>query len=348
MLIPSFQYIAILVLSFSLVGVLTPLMRNIAIKNSIYDLPNTPHKSHLVPTPYLGGVAIMIGVVITLLSAVLFLEDPAENLELLLSVLIPALILGSLGLWDDLKGLPAYSRLFVQSAVGIAISVILISTGTLGNATGIDILDVLLTVVWIVGICNSINFFDNMDGGAAGAAAFSSAGIGFLAIYLGQNLLAGLALVITGATFGFLIWNKSPAKIYMGDAGALFLGVLIATSAIRLDPIEQNQVISLSIPFFLLAVPILDTSTVVISRLRNRLSIFQGGQDHLSHRLVNLGLTRKSAVFILWLLCVVFVSIAILVEILPITLKIIFLILGAIIWIILLFWFLSISTTKKI
>ena len=348
MLISNYQYLAVFILSFFLVGALTPAMRKVAIKNNIFDLPNTSHKSHALPTPYLGGIAIMLGVVLVSLLAALSSTDVLGNLNLLISVLIPALLLGLIGLWDDLKSLPAYPRLFAQSAVGVCISIILITTGTVGNPTGSIVLDVILTVIWIVGICNSINFFDNMDGGAAGAVAFSSLGIAFLAWNLEQSLLAGLALVTAGATFGFLIWNKSPAKIYMGDAGALFLGVLLATLAIRLDPITQSRAISLSIPILLLALPILDTTTVIISRLRNGVSIFQGGQDHLSHRLVNKGLTRKSAVIVLWLLCVLFVVIANLVSMLPFTFEVIFLLLGAIIWFALLLWFLKIPVVKKI
>lgn len=348
MLILNFQYLTVFILSFILVGALTPIMRKVAIKNNIFDLPNTSHKSHVLPTPYLGGVAIMLGVVLVSLLAVLLSTNILGNLNLLLSVLVPALLLGLIGLWDDLKSLPAYPRLFAQSAVGVGVSIILITTGTVGNPTGSIVLDVLLTVIWIVGICNSINFFDNMDGGAAGAVAFSSLGIAFLAWNLEQSLIAGLALVTAGATFGFLIWNKSPAKIYMGDAGALFLGVLLATLAIRLDPSTQSRAISLSIPLLLLALPILDTTTVVISRFRSGISILQGGQDHLSHRLVNIGLTRKSAVIVLWLLCVLFVVIANLVSVLPFTLEVIFLLLGAIIWFALLLWFLKIPAVKKI
>jgi UDP-GlcNAc:undecaprenyl-phosphate GlcNAc-1-phosphate transferase len=348
MLISNYQYLTVFTLSFILVGALTPIMLKVAIKNNIFDLPNTSHKSHALPTPYLGGIAIMLGVVLVSLLAVLFSTNVLGNLKLLLSVLIPALLLGLIGLWDDLKSLPAYPRLFAQSAVGVGISIILITTGTLGNPTGSIVLDVLLTVIWIVGICNSVNFFDNMDGGAAGAVAFSSLGLAFLAWNLEQSLLAGLSLVTAGATFGFLIWNKSPAKIYMGDAGALFLGVLLATLAIRLDPITQSRAISLSIPLLLLALPILDTTTVVISRLRNGVSIFQGGQDHLSHRLVNIGLTRKFAVIVLWLLCILFVVIANLVSMLASTFEVIFLLLGSFIWFALLLWFLKIPVVKKI
>jgi UDP-GlcNAc:undecaprenyl-phosphate GlcNAc-1-phosphate transferase len=348
MFISNYQYLTIFTLSLILVGVLTPIMRKVAIRYNIFDLPNTSHKSHTLPTPYLGGIAIILGVVLISLLAVLFSTDVLGNLNLLLTVIIPALLLGLIGLWDDLKSLSAYARLFAQSAVGMCVSIILITTGTVGNPTGSIVLDILLTVIWIVGICNSINFFDNMDGGAAGTVAFASLGLAFLAWNLGQSLLVGLALVTAGSTFGFLIWNKSPAKIYMGDAGTLFLGVLLATLAIRLDPITQSRVISLSIPFLLLALPILDTTTVVITRLRNGISIFQGGQDHLSHRLVEVGLTRKSAVIVLWLLCIFFVAIANLVSISPFTFELIFLLLGALIWFSLLLWFLKIPVGKKI
>ena len=312
MLISNYQYLTIFILSLILVGVLTPVMRKVAIKNNIFDLPDSIHKSHTLPTPYLGGIAIMLGVVLVSLLAVSFSTDVLGNLNLLLSVIIPALLLGLIGLWDDLKSLPAYPRLLAQSAVGMCVSIILITTGTLGNPTGSLALDVLLTIIWIVGICNSINFFDNMDGGAAGTVAFASLGLAFLAWNLGQSLLVGLALVTAGSTFGFLIWNKSPAKIYMGDAGALFLGVLLATLAIRLDPITQSRVISLSIPLLLLALPILDTTTVVISRLRNGVSIFQGGQDHLSHRLIRSGLTRKTSAIVLWSLSGLFAGVSVL------------------------------------
>ena len=115
-----------------------------------------------------------------------------------------------------------------------------------------------------------------------------------------QYLIAALSTVTAGATLGFLVWNKSPAKIYMGDAGALFLGVLIATLTIRLHPNSDTQLGSYLTPVFLLAVPILDTTIAVFSRLRRGLSPFQGGQDHLSHRLIRAGLSRKQSALMLW------------------------------------------------
>jgi UDP-GlcNAc:undecaprenyl-phosphate GlcNAc-1-phosphate transferase len=135
-----------------------------------------------------------------------------------------------------------------------------------------------------------------------------------LALNGDQYLIAALSIVTAGATLGFLVWNKSPAKIYMGDAGALFLGVLLATLTVRFEPTSRTQIGSYLTPFFLLAIPILDTSVAVFSRLRRLASPFQGGQDHLSHRLIRFGLSRKQSAFVLWALCGLFASIAILLS----------------------------------
>jgi UDP-GlcNAc:undecaprenyl-phosphate GlcNAc-1-phosphate transferase len=138
--------------------------------------------------------------------------------------------------------------------------------------------------------------------------------LAYLALTGNQYLIAALAIVTTGATLGFLVWNKSPAKIYMGDAGALFLGVLLATLTIRLDPSSKTQMGSYLTPVFLLAVPILDTTIAVFSRVRRHISPFQGGQDHLSHRLIRAGLSRKQAALFLWLLSAVYGVIAIFIS----------------------------------
>ena len=158
----------------------------------------------------------------------------------------------------------------------------------------------------MVGICNSINFFDNLDGGAAGTVAVSSLALFVLGFTGQQYLIAALSAVTAGATIGFLLWNKSPARIYMGDAGALFLGVLIATLTIRLRPDAETKWTSFATPVLLLAVPILDTCVAVLSRLRRHVSPFQGGHDHLSHRLIRAGVSRRTAAISLWALSGVF------------------------------------------
>jgi len=294
------EYFLLFVMAYLLVGALTPLMRRIAIATDVIDRPNSSHKSHKKPVPYLGGVAIIIGVITVSYATSLVSNFTTNTFWLATSVLGPALLLGLIGLWDDLKNLQPLPRFIAQSIAGVFTAGILIFTDNVGNPTGSAIFDSIVTVIWVVGICNSINFFDNLDGGAAGTVAISSITLAFLALNGDQYLIAALSTVTAGATLGFLVWNKSPAKIYMGDAGALFLGVLIATLTIRLHPNSDTQLGSYLTPVFLLAVPILDTTIAVLSRLRRGLSPFQGGQDHLSHRLIRAGLSRKQSAMMLW------------------------------------------------
>jgi UDP-GlcNAc:undecaprenyl-phosphate/decaprenyl-phosphate GlcNAc-1-phosphate transferase len=308
------EYFLLFALTYLLVGGLTPIMRRIAIATDVVDRPNSSHKSHKKPVPYLGGVAIIIGVISISYSASLFSNFTSNTFWLATSVLGPALALGLIGLWDDVKNLKPLPRFIAQSFAGIFTAVLLVVTETVGNPTGSKLFDSIFTIFWVVGICNAINFFDNLDGGAAGTVAISSIALAYLAITGDQYLVAALATVTSGATLGFLVWNKSPAKIYMGDAGALFLGVLIATLTIRLNPSSNTSISSFLVPILLLAIPILDTSIAVLSRLKRGLSPFQGGQDHLSHRLIRAGLTRKQSAISLWALSGIFAVFAVLVS----------------------------------
>jgi UDP-GlcNAc:undecaprenyl-phosphate/decaprenyl-phosphate GlcNAc-1-phosphate transferase len=308
------EYFLLFVMAYLLVGSLTPVLRRIAIATDVMDRPNSLHKSHKNPVPYLGGVAIIIGVISVSYSTALISNFTANTFWLASSLLGPALLLGLIGLWDDLKNLNPLPRFIAQSAAGIFTASILIATDNVGNPTGSSIFDSLITIIWVVGICNSINFFDNLDGGAAGTVAISSIALAYLALNTDQYLIAALSTVTAGATLGFLVWNRSPAKIYMGDAGALFLGVLLASLTIRLRPDSDNQIGSYFTPIFLLAIPILDTSVAVISRIRRNISPFQGGQDHLSHRLMRAGLSRKQAVTSLWGLSALYGVVAIFIS----------------------------------
>jgi UDP-GlcNAc:undecaprenyl-phosphate GlcNAc-1-phosphate transferase len=190
----------------------------------------------------------------------------------------------------------------------------LVVTDHVGNPTGSAVFDSVITVIWVVGICNSINFFDNLDGGAAGTVAISSIALAYLALSGDQYLIAALSTVTAGATLGFLVWNKSPAKIYMGDAGALFLGVLLATLTVRFEPTTHSLISAYFVPIFLLAIPILDTTVAVLSRIRRHISPFQGGQDHLSHRLIRAGCSRRTAAFSLWGLSALYAFIAVFIS----------------------------------
>jgi len=338
--ITNTEYFLLFVISYLFVGVLTPVMRKIAIAIDVVDRPNSSHKSHKQPVPYLGGVAIIIGVITVSYSASLFSQFTSSTFWLATSVLGPALLLGLIGLWDDIRNLPPLPRFIAQTLAGVFTASILLITDNVGNPTGSSIFDSIITVVWIVGICNSINFFDNLDGGAAGTIAISSIALAYLALSSDQYLIAALSVVTAGSTLGFLVWNKSPAKIYMGDAGALFLGVVIATLTIRFKPDTRTAMGSFFVPLLLLAVPILDTSIAIISRIKRGTSPFQGGQDHISHRLIRSGLSRKSTVFILWALSAVFALTAIAISSFTIFNEKYLISLASILWLLLLVLFL--------
>jgi UDP-GlcNAc:undecaprenyl-phosphate GlcNAc-1-phosphate transferase len=332
MAISNTEYFLLFVITYALVGVLTPVMRKIAIANQILDLPTSSHKSHTKAVPYLGGVAILIGVTLVSYLALAFSNFTVSSFLLATSVLGPALAMGLIGLWDDLKNLPPLPRFIGQSVAGLVVAAALVLGSNVANPTGSTFADVLITVIWVVGICNSINFFDNLDGGAAGTAAISAIFLTYLAINSGQAFVAALSIVVAGATLGFLIWNRAPARIYMGDAGALFLGVLLATLTIRLNPDTQTSIGSFATPILLLAIPILDTTVAVLSRLRRGVSPFLGGKDHLSHRLVRAGLSRKMAAIALWLLSATFAIFAVILTILAKKYEVYFVAVTAFLW----------------
>ena len=232
------------------------------------------------------------------------------TIRLASTVLVPAIAISLMGLWDDLRGLQPWPRLIAQTITGIAVSAILIATDTSGVAFSNTFLNYAITTFWIVGVCNSINFFDNHDGGAAGTVAVITFFLFFIADDRQQVLVSALAVVTAGATAGFLIWNRHPAKIYMGDAGSLFLGIIISVLTIRLSPGVVPTYKSIAIPVLLMAIPILDTTVAVTSRLYRGISPFQGGRDHLSHRLMRIGFQRKSTAITLWALAAFYGALA--------------------------------------
>ena len=304
-MISGSQFAILGISAFALTGLLTWPVRALALRLGAMDAPNLARKTQVAPVPYLGGVAIALGITITTLAAVFVGgnksgENVGQLKDLALTVLLPALLLGAMGLVDDLRTLLPWPRLIAQTVIGSVVALIIIENGTLGTPFGTSTLNTVITIVWIVGICNSINFFDNLDGAASGAVAIAAVGIFFIAFDRGQELVSALSIVTAGATVGFLMWNKSPAKIYMGDAGALFLGVIVSVATIRLNPGIVPIWQSLAIPVILLAVPLLDTCVAVFSRLSRRLSPLTGGKDHLSHRLVRAGLSRRVAAVSLW------------------------------------------------
>ena len=313
MSITSIQFVILGVAAFVLAGLLTWPVRALAIKLSVMDLPNMERKTQKEPVPYLGGVAIALSIIIVTYGAILYSDNTKTTFPLITYALLPAAVLGLMGLIDDIRGLPALPRLIAQTVVAILVAIFMLHRDIEAIPFSDHLINDIINVVWIVAVCNSINFFDNLDGGATGSVAVSTLGIFLIAFHQGQELITALAVVTCGATMGFLLWNKSPAKIYMGDAGALFLGVLVSILTIRLNPGIAPQFNSMAILPMLLAVPILDTCIVVVSRLRHGISPLTGGKDHLSHRLMRKGFSKRGSAYMLWGMQASFVAIALVV-----------------------------------
>lgn len=334
------QQLVLVGLSGIVVGYLTPKIREFAIRKNVVDIPTQLHKTHSEPIPYLGGVGIAVGV--TLVSYVFTTIFAFNALSLLSGILIPALILGLVGLIDDIFNLKPFPRFIAQSGTGVFIAILLIRTKTVGSPTGSDLIDGLVTTIFVVGLCNAINFFDNIDGGASGTVAISSLVLLFLSMQSVQYYLAAMAAVLAGSTLGFLWWNRSPARIYMGDAGSLFLGVVLSSLLVRFEPSPINQFSSFAVPLLIVAVPILDAAVAIVSRIFRGASPFQGGRDHLSHRLMKMGLNKRSAVFVLWFLSGVFGALAIVLSFSPYVLEVYVTTFSAFLWCLLFVFFMRV------
>jgi UDP-GlcNAc:undecaprenyl-phosphate GlcNAc-1-phosphate transferase len=288
-------YLAAFAGALAVAWILTPLVLKLAIKRQVLDAPDE-RKAQTSPVPYLGGIAIVAGFSAMCLAAAAYDRAPSVLLELgtLLGI---GLVLAVMGLLDDLRGGISFRiRLVVEVAAGVAVH----ATGSGTDLPGPVALDVVVTVLWVVGITNAFNLLDNMDGLSAGVASLAAATFCLIAALNGQFLVAALAAGTAGCAAGFLRHNFHPAKIYMGDAGSLFLGFLLAVLGLKLTLTETPAPVALFVPLLVLGVPVFDTTLVTWQRLAHRRSPFQGGRDHASHRLVWVGIPVPIAVCLLY------------------------------------------------
>jgi UDP-GlcNAc:undecaprenyl-phosphate/decaprenyl-phosphate GlcNAc-1-phosphate transferase len=276
-------------------------VRALALRVGMVDLPG-PRKVHLTPIPLLGGLAMYVAVVFAVLFAS---HGPARSqIE---GILIGATLVAVVGILDDRGLLHHQIKLFVGMPLAAAILMISgihaqVFSILVGGRSGY-VLDAVLTVVWVVGITASFSILDHMDGLCAGVAAMASVFFAMLAYLNGQTLVTTLAAAVLGAATGFLRWNFKPAKIFMGDGGAMFLGFLMATLGLKLRLDNSTHLSSWLAPILILGVTIFDTTLVTISRSRRGLLPFATpGKDHAAHRLSNLGLGHRGAVLTLYLL----------------------------------------------
>jgi UDP-GlcNAc:undecaprenyl-phosphate/decaprenyl-phosphate GlcNAc-1-phosphate transferase len=279
---------------------LTVPVRALAIRVGMVDLPG-PRKVHLKPIPLLGGLAMYGGV----MMAILIVFDGVARAQVF-GIVTGATLVAVVGILDDRGLLHHQIKLFVGMPLA---AVILLASGIHAQVFSLVVagnagrwLDAALTIVWVVGITASFSILDHMDGLCAGVAAMASAFFALLAYLNGQTLVTVLAASVLGAATGFLRWNFKPAKIFMGDGGAMFLGFLMATLALKLRLEHASSVASWLAPVLILSATIFDTTLVTISRSRRGLLPFTTpGKDHSAHRLANLGLGQRGAVLTMYL-----------------------------------------------
>jgi len=277
--------------------VITPIAIKLAINFQLIDQPNSsPHKIHLHPIPKASGLAIGL--------AIVFLNLLSGNIQAgpIRAILLSSVVIFLFGLWDDTHRLAPQWKLIGQ----ILGTIILISQGVqirmLGSMT---ILNIVLTLIWVIGITNAFNLVDSMDGLVVGLAAIASAFFMLVTVDAGQPSLSLLSAIILGSSIGMLYFNGLPARTFLGDSGAQFLGFVLAALAIAYTPPGLPQPSSWFVPILLLSVPIFDTSLVIVSRLKQRKAVYQAGLDHTYHRLVNLGLPSSRAVLTMHLSAII-------------------------------------------
>lgn len=298
-------YLVVFVVALGGTLFITPLVRRLALHLDIVDIPGG-RKAHRAPMPYLGGLAIYIGFMVFLLAiAVRSHSDQADvgtPLLQAIAIVAGATLMVGLGLVDDQRALPPGIKMAGQFiAAGL-----LVASGIHFHFNHYSYLDIPVSIVWIVGITNAFNLLDNMDGLSVGVAAIACLYFFTLALlepHVKQFIVASMAIALGGGCLGFLFFNFNPARIFMGDAGSLFLGFMMSVLGLKINinGFPNLHAVNFFVPIVVLGVPIFDTTLVTISRLRRHVSPAQGGRDHTSHRLLLLGLSVREAVMTLYL-----------------------------------------------
>jgi len=277
--------------------VITPFTIKIATRYHLIDQPkSSPHKIHQHPMPKAGGLALGLSII-----ALNFLSGNLQS-ETIRAILLASFIIFLFGLWDDAYRLAPQWKL-VGQILGTAI---LITQGVQIRMLGsMMVLNIALTLLWVIGITNAFNLVDSMDGLVIGLAAIASAFFMLVTVDADQISLSLLSAIVLGSSIGMMFFNALPARTFLGDSGAQFLGFVLAALAIAYTPPGLPQPSSWFVPILLLSVPIFDTSLVIISRLKQRKAVYEAGLDHTYHRLVNLGLPTSRAVLTMHLSAIV-------------------------------------------
>ena len=301
--------------TLTLSAILTPAVRQIALKTNIVDRPGF-RKKHLLTTPLLGGLSIYLAFGIALLAGIVVLKDPDGNMtSLSFKSLFPLVILGGglmalVGLVDDILSLSPVLKLVFHTVAALAVGYIFIVKGTLLNifltGSGFAWLAAPLTILWLVGITNSLNLLDHADGLAAGSSTVAAIFFMIINLLSGNYPVAFISAALAGASAGFLIFNYNPASIFMGDCGSNMLGFVLGIIAVLgvYTPEGSIREIAVLAPLLVLSIPLVDTVFVLNYRRKIGKPLFCADRNHLAHRLMRLGLSHSQAVIVLLVIAI--------------------------------------------
>jgi UDP-GlcNAc:undecaprenyl-phosphate/decaprenyl-phosphate GlcNAc-1-phosphate transferase len=305
-----YEYFISFMLSFIIAFSSTPIAKKIAFKIGAVDVPNDGRRMHKRAIAKLGGMAIVSGFMITIIfNLIVSIVDKGNpikpNFELL-GLMIGIIIIVIMGLIDDIKGLSDKYKLLFQLAAAIVVVVfgtkIQIVTNPFSN-NGFSLNPIIyypLTIFWIVGVTNAINLIDGLDGLAAGVSSIASLSLFIVCVISGRWDSAIITVALAGATLGFLPYNFNPAKIFMADTGSNFLGFTLAVVSIQ-GTLKSYAAIAIAIPLLVLGLPLFDTLFAILRRIIKGKSIMEADRGHLHHRLIDMGLSHKQSVMVMYI-----------------------------------------------
>ena len=276
---------------------MTPAVRVLAFKIGAVDIPLDGRRIHKKPIPRIGGLAIYLSF---LISTLLFCDVS----RVLITIWIGGFALVAIGILDDIFRLNAWIKLIVQIAVAVfaVCNGNLIDHVNLGGYISLGIFAFPLTIFWIVGLTNAINFIDGLDGLACGVSAISTVSMLLVVLLHGDLISTLLCAILVGSCVGFLPFNSNPARIFMGDTGALFLGFTLSILSIN-GVFKLHAVLSFIVPLIMFALPLFDTLFAIARRVFAGKSPFTPDRGHIHHRLIDMGFTQKESVRILYAIC---------------------------------------------
>ena len=294
-------YMLAFIIAAGVALLVTPGVICLAGKTGAMDAPDA-RKVHKKPIPRIGGIGIYVAFMVAILSVLAFTEVSPEVLYEIIGLLVGGSIIFIVGLIDDYVNLPAKVKLLGQI---IAACVLVFAfdvridfiTDPFGDYIYLEFLAIPATIFWLVGLTNTVNLIDGLDGLAAGVSTIASITIFLVALQQGIILVAVLTAALAGAAFGFLYYNFNPAKIFMGDSGSPFLGFISVIGAVK-----SAATIALIVPILALGLPILDTTFAIVRRYRGGVPIFKPDKGHLHHRLLDLGFSQRQAVLLMYVI----------------------------------------------